>query len=204
MHVKTLVYVCLVSMAGFTLMACSPQSSLTRQPQTTTSTQQPTPTPLTQIYGTDVNTILMGASIYVPDTENKVKLTLGNGVQDFQQGVDRGDIMWGDIFVAKQVGDGYDVLGYVNVNHGGSGTQQYLVVYHVTEDQKVNTSSIFVGDRIPVQKIEIEAGPTPDEYTAVVSSLTRSPEQAMVEAPTIPQTDRFTITDHQITGGEQY
>lgn len=162
------------------------------------------PTPITQVYGSDVSTLLIGSDIHVPDTETDVTLKLGTAVQDFHQGIDRGDIMWGDIFVAKQVTDGYDVLGYVNVNHGGSGTQQYLVVYHVTETAKTNTSTIFIGDRIPIQKIEIQAGTTPDDYTVVVSSLTRKPDEPMVNAPTIPQTSTFKVNQHHIDGGENY
>lgn len=205
MSMKSYALIGVAVVTTFTLVACSPQTEILGKKMVTSSpTAVPTPTPIPQVYGTDVNKVLIGATIHVPNTENDVKLTLGEGVQDFQQGIDRGDIMWGDIFVAKQVSDGYDVLGYVNVNNGGSGTQQYLVVYHVTADQKVNTAYIFVGDRIPVQKIEIKDGPSPDEYNVVVSSLTRQPDQAMVEAPTIPKTDLFTVTNHHITGGKNY
>jgi hypothetical protein len=196
--VSTLTLLTVVAVSATALAACSPQPTVTSDPATglpAATAPSDVETTVSDVYGTDVSQVLIGSEINVPDTN--VSLMLGEGVQDFNQGMDRGDVMWGDLFVAHPVADGIDVIGYVNVNHGGSGTQQYLVLYHVTPDSKTHTSSVMIGDRIPVERIEILNGATLDEYVVAVSYLTRGPDEPMVNAPTIPQTDQFVVTQHE-------
>ena len=188
------------------LAGCVPGPDLSDTPSTPSvspmSTTMPSPSPISEVYGKPLSELLIGTELHVPDSELKVTLT--KGVKPFQKGVERGDVMLGDLFTATPVSDGFDVLTYVNVNHGGSGTQQYLVVYHVTEKARVHTSSIMIGDRIPVETITVIPGSSPDQYTVMVNYLDRTPDQAMVDAPTVPKTVSFPVVNHQITGGMNY
>lgn len=187
----------------FFLSGCQPGADLQNRPDVSPlASMMPSPSPVTEVNGKPLNQVLLNANVHVPDSEIVVKL--GSGVQNFRKGVERGDIMWGDLFTATQTTGGYDVLSYVNVNHGGSGTQQYLVIFHVTDKIVTHTSSVMIGDRIPVQSITVQPGTTLDQYTVMVNYLERTPDQAMVDAPTVPKTASFAVVNHLITGGMNY
>ncbi len=154
--------------------------------------------PVTQVDGTAVNMILKGVSLQVPEEEG-ITVELGEETVAFQKGMARGTATWDNIFAAQRTPSGYDVLGIVSINHGGSGTQQYLVGYTVVGQTMTQMSnSYMIGDRVPVQSISIIPNKETETSTVVVNYLERPENVPMVDPATIASTKSFTLVNHDL------
>lgn len=152
------------------------------------------PTGVTQVDQMSLSEVLLGATLQVPEASSSVVLSAET--VDFRDGMTRGTVTLGDVFAAQKTMTGYDVLAVVNVNSGGSGTDQYLVSYVVMGDQKTHTGSYLIGDRIDVESISIVSGTEKGSSTVVVNYLDRKPEDPMVVAPSVESTLTFTLYNH--------
>lgn len=111
-----------------------------------------------------------------PDSAIKTKIWLGD-VQAL------GDIN----------GDGAeDALVTLVVDPGGSGTFTYLALV-VNEDGTANPlAAVLLGDRVVVKSLALKSG------RAVVSLLTRKPDEPMTADPTVEETREFEIKDGRL------
>jgi hypothetical protein len=198
-------YLHLIGLLAFSIVlaGCSPQLRGSFQPSPSPETQEQSLPSLNSIDGVSLANIVLGSEITVPETQG-VQLKLTASTQEFKKGDERGSVTLGDLFVATQAGESIDVLGYVNVNHGGSGTQQYLILERIGQGGKHHTSSLFIGDRVPVKSLTLQKSNSGGAYEVVISYLERQPDEPMVNAPTVPKTLVVTVKDHLIVNGKQY
>lgn len=155
------------------------------------------PIAVTQVDQMPLSEVLLGASLQVPAASASVAVS--KDTVDFRDGLTRGTVTLGDTFAGQKTATGYDVLAVVNVNSGGSGTQQYLVSYVVRGEQKTQTGSYFIGDRVDVESISLMSATEKGSSTVVVNYLDRRPEEPMVAAPTVESTVTFTLYNHILT-----
>jgi hypothetical protein len=152
------------------------------------------PIGVTQVDQASLSDVLLGATLQVPEASRSVILSAET--VSFSDGRTRGTVTLGDVFAAQKTMTGYDVLAVVSVNNGGSGTQQYLVSYVVMGEQKTQTGSYFIGDRVEVESISIVSGTQKGSSTVVVNYLDRKPEEPMAATPNVESTMTFTLYNH--------
>ena len=90
-----------------------------------------------------------------------------------------------------------DLTTILNVNYGGSGTFQYLVLFNVSDNFLTQKSQILLGDHISVTNIgvgELVHDPKAN-YRLTVKTLIRNDNEPFATPPTKPKTRTFYITD---------
>lgn len=159
--------------------------------------QMMTPMAVSQVDGMMVSTVLVGATLQVPEASASVQL--GSEVSNFTDGAVRGSVTLEDVFAAQRTANGYDVLGVVSVNEGGSGTQQYLVSYVVMGEKKMQTGSYFIGDRVQMESISIVPDAMTGVSTVTVNYLDRNLGEPMAAPPSIEATKTYTLENHVVS-----
>jgi len=140
------------------------------------------------------------ASVTIP--EFNLTVTLADGEADFTDGgVVSGSIKLVSILGQKALTDGsYDVFADMAVETGGTGTFNYVSLFHVSADGVANTASTFVGDRVNVEGVTIGADLAEGGYRLSINYLGRSLTDPMVAEPTVADSLEMRVVDHQFMG----
>ena len=80
----------------------------------------------------------------------------------------------------------------VAINSGGSGEAFYLMYFIPKETGFQLTDSVYLGDRIRLEKFTLQ------KHRLSISFLDHGPDQAMVDAPNVPVTKSFSVTDDKL------
>lgn len=159
---------------------------------------QPEMTVVTNGNGYNLEGVIADTTIKVPESDATV--TLSQTPQNYTAGSERGNVTWNKIFAGLTSKEGTDIFTIVSVNRGGSGTQQYLVGFHVLSEQ-TQMNSFMIGDRVEVESISIVPG-TMGMSQVTVNYLDRSAGMAMYQPATVKTSKTFTLYNHQITAND--
>lgn len=157
-------------------------------------------------------TQIMGVSkLRVPQTGTDVVLT--GGKANYVSGTSRGQVSLGSILAKVTTNDGYDVFANMSVTQTAptsrTGADNYLVLFHVKGDVATYTSSILIGQGLPVRSVEAKrdtsvsvsnnAYPYLDSvagYFLTVSYLDRRSGEYPPTAPTVVKDFTARVKNH--------
>ena len=143
---------------------------------------------------------LKQASVTIP--EFNLVATLADGEADFTDGgMVSGSIKLVSVLGQKALADGsYDVFTDMAVETGGTGTFNYVSLFHVSSDGVKNTASTFVGDRVQVQGVTVGGELAEGGYRLSINYLGRSLTDPMAAEPTVADSLEMRVVDHQFMG----
>lgn len=180
-----------------------------------TSNTSPTPTPVIatptpdEDMGDDAGMgagyvnkeMLLNSEVGVPisDTESKtVKLTEGKGEWD-NGPTDRGSAVLGLHYTEVSTDEGFNLISDAYINTGGSGEFVYITLYRYFADATVLSDWDALGDRVKLESVSVSTNQAPDgNYDLEVKYLTRNEDEPMVNAPTVPVTVKYKVSDHKL------
>lgn len=172
----------LLALSVLILSGCSlfpsatPVPSPSPTPDATQKSDQPTPA------GTE---LLKNSSMQVPDTEATVSWSGESATATFENPPMRGTVTQLPQFTQK-LADGTYVT-YVAINNGGSGELFYLATFVPGENMFEGKDLAFLGDRIQPTSLTVNGS------TVSADFLDHTPDQAMVEAPTVAVVKTFAV-----------
>ncbi|OHA57822.1 MAG: hypothetical protein A2114_00960 [Candidatus Vogelbacteria bacterium GWA1_51_14] len=143
---------------------------------------------------------ISSAEVRIPELNIAAKLEEGEA--DFASGgLTAGSIRLVSVLGQQPLADGsYDVFANLSVNTGGTGTFNYVGLFHVSAEGVNNTSAVFVGDRVVIEGVVFGDDLPEGGYRLSINYLGRDLGDAMVSEPTIADSLELRVTDHEITG----
>ncbi|MFC1730774.1 hypothetical protein ACFL6I_10620 [candidate division KSB1 bacterium] len=144
---------------------------------------------------------LKNITISIPDSpEIKVQLLEGSAEFTIPETTAVGFATLSSEYAVWERENRTDFVSILNVNYGGSGTFQYLLLFDVADGVFVQKSEALLGDRIAITKVGIgELVHDPEaNYRVTVQTLVRNEGEPFVTTPTKPETRTFYVTDQAL------
>jgi hypothetical protein len=143
---------------------------------------------------------ISSAEVQIPELNITAKLV--DGEADFTDGGQvAGSVRLVSVLEQKALADGsYHVFANLSVDTGGTGTFNYVSLFHVSAEGVVNTSAVFVGDRVVIEGLVFGEDLAEDGYRLSINYLGRDLGDAMASEPTVADSLELRVADHQITG----
>lgn len=139
---------------------------------------------------------ITSSEISVPDQNATVKLKDGYGEFRIEDTTVEGSMNIENVYTIKDVAGEKNFFGVASVSPSGSGIFQYLVWYKNSEKNIISVSSIFLGDRIAIDKISAtEIG---NETRITLETRERKEDEPMTEEPTVRVTRIFETKNETI------
>lgn len=140
------------------------------------------------------------AEVAVPELGITAKLE--GGEADFTDGgLVTGSVRLVSVLGQKALEDGsYDVFANLSVDTGGTGTFNYVSLFHVSDEGVENTSATFVGDRVVVEGVTFGEDLPEGGYRLSINYLGRDLGDAMASEPTVADSLELRVANHEITG----
>lgn len=162
---------------------------------------QITPTPIVPPSDTasSAASLLMQATLTVPQTPGNPKVTLTSGKGAYNQnGYQASLTMLPNFSVEKRIGDGFDLFGIYEVNYGGSGNFTYVGLFHVAKNEMIQQGAESLGSHIRITGLHLQDDPSGAvDYEVVVDYDRLSQDQSMAATPETPVRKVLKVKDHK-------
>lgn len=136
------------------------------------------------------------ATVQIPDFDTDVTLTDGKGVPDDEGS---GYVNVTEPYFSVKTGNNvYDAFAVMEYNLGGSGVFTTVALFEVVDGHAVFKGSYPVGDRVPVTGITGPVQSDSGDYEVTVNYLEREPNQSMADAPTVFESVKLRVSNHEI------
>lgn len=137
----------------------------------------------------DIFEKIINSEVSVPDQNATAKLKNGYGEFKIEDTTVEGSINIENVYTIKEINSEKNFFGIASVSPSGSGIFQYLVWYKNYGKETTSISSIFLGDRIAIDKISTtEIG---SETRITLETRERKEDEPMTEEPTVKVTRIF-------------
>lgn len=143
---------------------------------------------------------ISSAEVQIPELNITAKLA--GGEADFTDGGQvAGSVRLVSVLGQKALPDGsYHVFANLSVDTGGTGTFNYVSLFHVSDEGVNNTSAVFVGDRVAIEEVTFGDDLPEGGYRLSINYLGRDLGDAMASEPTVADSLELRVAEHEITG----
>lgn len=132
---------------------------------------------------------IINSEVSVPDQNATAKLKDGYGEFKIEDTTVEGSINIENVYTIKEISGEKNFFGIASVSPSGSGIFQYLVWYKNSRKETDSISSIFLGDRIAIDKISTTQ--KENEIKITLETRERKEDEPMTEEPTVKVTRTF-------------
>ena len=132
---------------------------------------------------------IINSEVLVPDQNATAKLKDGYGEFKIEDTTVEGSINIENVYTIKEISGEKNFFGIASVSPSGSGIFQYLVWYKNSGKETDSISSIFLGDRIAIDKISTTQ--KENEIKITLETRERKEDEPMTEEPTVKITRIF-------------
>lgn len=145
---------------------------------------------------------LQNAAITIPETNQLVGLTHGNGKFETGSSANVGTLTVLTPIVTKFIpgvlhtnSPRIDILAPMAINYGGSGNFIYIVLFNDTGQAAIEKSYAFLGDRVIITSINLIEAQGNEEYRAAVTYLDHASGTALASPPTLEKVIELEVLD---------